>query len=212
VAAFPTHDRCDRPRGDRTTARATPACRRFEVARRRPTLPHPRGNELEDIATEAADYGPISVLRRLDDFRGGSRFTTWAYRFALLEAAVKLRKRPWQGTRGVARARRLGPILECRPRARRRGRTERAARNSAERDRTGSDAAPATRARRPGPQRRPDRCPGRAAEHQPRPPFTRRCTTGGESSGQTYKSADSRSTTRETMMERPDLKQAWAGS
>ena len=70
---------------------------RFEVARRRPTLPHLRGNELEDIATEAADDALMSVLRRLDDFRGASRFTTWAYKFALLEAAVKLRKRAWQG-------------------------------------------------------------------------------------------------------------------
>src|SRR6185295_4970799 len=33
----------------------------------------------------------------LDDFRGASRFTTWAYKFALLEAAVKLRRRAWQG-------------------------------------------------------------------------------------------------------------------
>ncbi len=39
----------------------------------------------------------MSVLRRLDDFRGASKFTTWAYKFALLEAAVKLRKRAWQG-------------------------------------------------------------------------------------------------------------------
>ncbi len=39
----------------------------------------------------------MSVLRRLDDFRGESRFTTWVYKFALLEAAVKLRKRAWQG-------------------------------------------------------------------------------------------------------------------
>jgi RNA polymerase sigma-70 factor (ECF subfamily) len=70
---------------------------RFEVARRRPTLPHLRGDELEDIATEAADDAVMSVLRRLDDFRGASRFTTWVYKFALLEAAVKLRKRSWQG-------------------------------------------------------------------------------------------------------------------
>ena len=70
---------------------------RFEVARRRPTLPHLRGDELEDIATEAADDALMSVLRRLDDFRGASRFTTWVYKFALLEAAVKLRKRAWQG-------------------------------------------------------------------------------------------------------------------
>ncbi len=70
---------------------------RFEVARRRPTLPHLRGEELDDIATEAADDALMSVLRRLDDFRGASRFTTWVYKFALLEAAVKLRKRAWQG-------------------------------------------------------------------------------------------------------------------
>jgi RNA polymerase sigma-70 factor (ECF subfamily) len=70
---------------------------RFEVARRRPTLPHLRGNELEDIALEAADDALMSVLARLDDFEGRSRFTTWAYKFALLEAAVKLRKRAWQG-------------------------------------------------------------------------------------------------------------------
>jgi RNA polymerase sigma-70 factor, ECF subfamily len=70
---------------------------RFEVARRRPSLPHLRGDELDDIANEAADDALMSVLRRLDDFRGASRFTTWAYKFALLEAAVKLRKRAWQG-------------------------------------------------------------------------------------------------------------------
>jgi RNA polymerase sigma-70 factor, ECF subfamily len=69
----------------------------FEVARRRPMLPDLRGEELEDIATEAADDALMSVLRRLDDFRGASRFTTWIYKFALLEAAVKLRKRSWQG-------------------------------------------------------------------------------------------------------------------
>jgi RNA polymerase sigma-70 factor, ECF subfamily len=70
---------------------------RFEVARRRVTLPHLRGDELDDIALEAADDALMSVLRRLDDFRGLSRFSTWAYKFALLEAAVKLRKRAWQG-------------------------------------------------------------------------------------------------------------------
>jgi RNA polymerase sigma-70 factor, ECF subfamily len=70
---------------------------RFEVARRRPSHPHLRGNDLDDIALEASDDALLSVLRRLDDFRGASRFTTWAYKFALLEAAVKLRRRAWQG-------------------------------------------------------------------------------------------------------------------
>jgi len=70
---------------------------RFEVGRRRPSLLHLRGDELDDIALEAAADATLSVLRRLDEFRGESRFTTWAYKFALLEAAVKLRKRAWQG-------------------------------------------------------------------------------------------------------------------
>jgi RNA polymerase sigma-70 factor (ECF subfamily) len=70
---------------------------RFECARRRPTLPHLRGNDLDDIANHAADDALVSVLAHLDDFRGASRFTTWVYKFALLEAAVKLRKRSWQG-------------------------------------------------------------------------------------------------------------------
>jgi|SRR5436305_243555 len=69
---------------------------RFEAARRRGRLPHLR-DELEDIAHEAAGDALISVLARLDDFRGDSRFTTWVYKFALLETAVKLRKRAWQG-------------------------------------------------------------------------------------------------------------------
>jgi len=70
---------------------------RFEVSRRRPLHPHLRGDDFDDLAQQAADDALVSILRRLDDFRGLSRFTTWAYKFALLEAAVKLRKRSWQG-------------------------------------------------------------------------------------------------------------------
>jgi RNA polymerase sigma-70 factor, ECF subfamily len=69
----------------------------FEVGRRRATLPHLRGNDFDDVALQAADDALVSVLARLDDFRGASRFTTWAYKFALLEAAVKLRRLAWQG-------------------------------------------------------------------------------------------------------------------
>lgn len=70
---------------------------RFEVARRRPTLPHLRGGDLDDVAFEAADDALVSVLAHLDDFRGLSRFSTWVYKFAILEAGVKLRRRAWQG-------------------------------------------------------------------------------------------------------------------
>jgi RNA polymerase sigma-70 factor (ECF subfamily) len=70
---------------------------RFEVNRRKRVLPHLRGEELDDIAVQSADDALVSVLARLTDFRGESRFTTWAYKFAILEAAVALRRRAWQG-------------------------------------------------------------------------------------------------------------------
>jgi RNA polymerase sigma-70 factor, ECF subfamily len=66
---------------------------RFEVARRRRGL---TGAEADALATEAADDALLAVLRRLDDFRGLSKFTTWAYKFALYEAAVKVRKHAWR--------------------------------------------------------------------------------------------------------------------
>ena len=69
---------------------------RFEVARRRLTLPHLRGGDHDDLANQAADDALVAVLSKLDGFRGDSRFTTWAYKFALYEAAVKLRRRSWQ--------------------------------------------------------------------------------------------------------------------
>jgi RNA polymerase sigma-70 factor, ECF subfamily len=69
---------------------------RFEVSRRRAALSHVRGEELDDIAMQAADDALMAVLAKLDDYRGASRFTTWAYKFALLEAGVRLRRRAWQ--------------------------------------------------------------------------------------------------------------------
>jgi RNA polymerase sigma-70 factor (ECF subfamily) len=70
---------------------------RFEIGRRRYALPHLRGDDWDDLAQQSADDALVAVLRKLPDFRGDSRFTTWAYKFALLEAAVTLRKRSWQG-------------------------------------------------------------------------------------------------------------------
>jgi RNA polymerase sigma-70 factor, ECF subfamily len=69
---------------------------RFELGRRRAALSYVRGEELDDIATQAADDALMAVLAKLDDYRGASRFTTWVYKFALLEAGVKLRRRAWQ--------------------------------------------------------------------------------------------------------------------
>lgn len=70
---------------------------RFEVGRRRAVISHLRDNDHDDLAHQSADDALVAVLNKLGDFRGESRFTTWAYKFALLEAATKVRGRAWQG-------------------------------------------------------------------------------------------------------------------
>jgi RNA polymerase sigma-70 factor, ECF subfamily len=74
----------------------------YEVQRRRAAFPHLRSGDLEDLAHQSADDALVAILGKLDEFRGESRFTTWAYKFALYEAAAKIRKRAWQGPRDAA--------------------------------------------------------------------------------------------------------------
>lgn len=54
--------------------------------------PLPRA-DLDEIAVEVADDAVVAVLAHLDDFRGASRFTTWACRFALTEVSAAMRRR-----------------------------------------------------------------------------------------------------------------------
>ncbi len=68
----------------------------FELIRRRSALAQVRGEELEDLAMQAADDALMAILRKLRQYRGESRFTTWAYKFALLETSVKVRRRAWR--------------------------------------------------------------------------------------------------------------------
>jgi RNA polymerase sigma-70 factor, ECF subfamily len=56
----------------------------------------PAGPELDDLAQQCADDATMSVLARLDDFRGLSRFTTWAYTFAIFEVSGKLARHAWR--------------------------------------------------------------------------------------------------------------------
>jgi RNA polymerase sigma-70 factor (ECF subfamily) len=70
---------------------------RFEIGRRRSVFPQLGGADLDDLAWQSADDALMSILRRLGDFRGDSRFTTWAAKFAIVEAGVKVRKRAWRG-------------------------------------------------------------------------------------------------------------------
>ncbi len=70
---------------------------RFEVGRRCATLTQIRGGDQEDLAQQSAGDAMVAILSKLDDFRGESKFTTWAYKFALYEAAARIRKLAWQG-------------------------------------------------------------------------------------------------------------------
>src|SRR5215211_5747731 len=63
----------------------------FELGRRG------RVHDRDELARQSADDALLAILRKLHTYRGDSRFTTWAYKFALLEAAVKVRKRAWHG-------------------------------------------------------------------------------------------------------------------
>jgi RNA polymerase sigma-70 factor, ECF subfamily len=70
---------------------------RFEVGRRQTPAGVRGAASLDDLAVQAADDSLVAILAKLHTYRGSSRFTTWAYKFALLEAAVKVRTRPWHG-------------------------------------------------------------------------------------------------------------------
>jgi RNA polymerase sigma-70 factor (ECF subfamily) len=70
---------------------------RFELWRRHAAGWTASRETIDDLAMQSANDALSAILRKLDDYRFESRFTTWAYKFALLEAGVKLRRRAWQG-------------------------------------------------------------------------------------------------------------------
>jgi RNA polymerase sigma-70 factor (ECF subfamily) len=58
---------------------------------------HPiTGPELDDLAHQAAADALLAITGKLGSFRGESRFTTWAYRFVILEVSTKLGRHFWQ--------------------------------------------------------------------------------------------------------------------
>lgn len=66
-----------------------------EVNRRSASTPV-TGPELADVAHQAADDAMLAILAKLAEFRGESRFTTWAYRFVILEVSSKLGRHYWR--------------------------------------------------------------------------------------------------------------------
>jgi RNA polymerase sigma-70 factor (ECF subfamily) len=73
---------------------------RAEVRRRSGHL-RVDGPELDDIAYQAAADAMVAITAKLDQFRGESRFTTWAYKFVILEVSTKIGRHFWRNP-GVA--------------------------------------------------------------------------------------------------------------
>jgi RNA polymerase sigma-70 factor, ECF subfamily len=68
---------------------------RGEVARRAPRL-RVWGPELDDLAYQAAADALLAITRKLGQFRGESRFTTWACKFVILEVSAKIGRHFWR--------------------------------------------------------------------------------------------------------------------
>lgn len=50
----------------------------------------------EEIIHSAADEATMSVLSKLSTFEGRSAFTTWAYKFGILQAGTEVRRAAWR--------------------------------------------------------------------------------------------------------------------
>src|SRR6266704_3594300 len=68
---------------------------RAEVARRGPRV-RITGPELDDLACQAAADALMAITGKLGQFRGESRFTTWACKFAIFEVSAKISRHFWR--------------------------------------------------------------------------------------------------------------------
>ena len=68
---------------------------RREAARRGPRL-RLSGPELDDLADQAAADALLAITRKTGQFRGDSRFTTWAYKFVIFEVSAKIGRHFWR--------------------------------------------------------------------------------------------------------------------
>ena len=69
---------------------------RAESARRKTTIPARGHDELDDLCVQAANDALLGILRKLPEFRGDARFTTWACKFAIYEISTRLRRHAWR--------------------------------------------------------------------------------------------------------------------
>ena len=89
----------DHPRHEQAAAKLHDVLQRaavHELRRRRGQLGALAGPEFDDVAQQCANDAMMSILARIDDFRGLSRFTTWAYKFAIFEVSSKVARHAWR--------------------------------------------------------------------------------------------------------------------
>jgi RNA polymerase sigma-70 factor, ECF subfamily len=67
-----------------------------ELTRRRHRLRLVGGPEFDDLAQQAANDALVNILSKLDEFRGLSRFTTWAYKFVIFEVSASVARHAWR--------------------------------------------------------------------------------------------------------------------
>ena len=72
----------------------------LRIARREATRRAPRlsisGPELDDVAHQAAADALLAITAKIGQFRGESRFTTWAYKFVIFEVSAKIGRHFWR--------------------------------------------------------------------------------------------------------------------
>lgn len=72
---------------------------RAECARRRTSLPERGRDEVDHLAMQAANDALMAILRKLPEFRGAARFTTWACKFVIFEVSTRIRRHAWRERR-----------------------------------------------------------------------------------------------------------------
>ena len=69
---------------------------RHQVWRMRSQLGDVGATTIDVLVNQSADEAMAVLLRKLHTFEGRSRFTTWAYKFAVLQAAAEVRRTAWR--------------------------------------------------------------------------------------------------------------------
>jgi RNA polymerase sigma-70 factor (ECF subfamily) len=69
----------------------------YFFSRNRSDFARKSGDEIAQQAEDCAQDALIAVMDHLDDFRGDSKFTTWAYKFAINIALMTARRERWKG-------------------------------------------------------------------------------------------------------------------